>query len=652
VALTVVEMAGMVGAGKTTLASVVAADLEGRGYRVLRPAIAITEVLDRSFFGALSRRLLRSATARRRMLRAVYRGAVRPWYTAMFVMGCPGPIWSAMRAQWRSPLPGWHRRKILSLLLRLAAAQLYLSRRMRPDEVLLLEEGMVHRAVNVFAWSDGDVDLAAVGRYVTGLPRTDLVVLVTAPLSVCIERADARGLPRRLAGRDDATVARFMRNAAVIVDVLPDLLSARSRPSVVVHNGGALDAAVTALQEAIGFRLDATTVAAPEGAGCPAPDEGPARAPRTPRFHGGLRMARPALRRGSERHPPRLSPAEVTAVLAVFDINASDDLKGISATSRADNVVVTTSAGRKLLKRYKASVTAPSVVHEHSILRHLNALDFPTPRLVAAADGATAREVGGRWHALFDYLPGYFHYHEHLWPPRTYRTLVGLSAQALGALHEALDGFSPQGINPNGFASLDGPRHHDLQWYLEGLERARAHRRDADGGAAFRAMLDREGGPVEQQLRALDRELAAADLPRQVIHGDYGPYNLLFRRGERVVILDFELARIDWRVADVAKSLQQFGVTRHGLRPRRIAAFVDAYDRRRPLTPVERRLLPDVWRFLTLRRVIVCWDRYTESQEARWLAEARRKLSLVEMIQGFAVTLSAFERVGGTRWRT
>ena len=79
-ALTVVEMAGMVGAGKTTLASAVAEELEDRGDRVLEPREAIAEVLDRSAVGTLSRRLLRSRAARCRMFRAIYRTVVRPWW--------------------------------------------------------------------------------------------------------------------------------------------------------------------------------------------------------------------------------------------------------------------------------------------------------------------------------------------------------------------------------------------------------------------------------------------------------------------------------------------------------------------------------------------------------------------------------------------
>jgi len=647
VALSVVEMAGMVGAGKTTLAAAVTAALEDRGYRVLRPAVAIDEVLDRSLVGMAARLLVRSPTARRRVQRAVYRLVLRPCHMAWFVAGRARPTATAVGAVWRSPLPGWHRRKIVGLLLRSAATQLYLVRRMRSDEVLLIDEGLVHRAVNLFAWTDGDVDLAAVAHYVTSLPPTDLLVLVTAPLLVCVERADARGLPRRLVGHDDATVARFMTNAAAVVDALPELLRAGCQPWVRVDNGGMRGDAVAALRVAVGAAVEARAKADACRAGWTASAREVTAG--TPRFGGGLHVPRPDVRRAGGRRPPRISSGDVADLLAAFALRAVGSAASISSSSRADNVVVSTTDGRKVLKRYKASVAAASIVHEHSILRHLARLNFPAPRLVPAADGATARQIDGRWYAVFDYLPGYLHYHEHLWSPRTYRTLVGLSGEALGALHEALHGFTPEGTNPSGFTAVDGIRHRDLGWYLECLDRARACA-DGSGDHAFRALLDHAAGPVAHQLRVLDEDLAAAELPRQTIHGDYGPYNLLFRSGERIVVLDFELARIDWRVVDVAKSLQQFGITRRGLRLPRIAAFVAAYDRRQPLEPAERRLLPDVWRFLSLRRVPVCWDRYTVSRDARWLVEARRKLALAELIRSHA-TLSALERVGGTRWR-
>ena len=130
-----------------------------------------------------------------------------------------------------------------------------------------------------------------------------------------------------------------------------------------------------------------------------------------------------------------------------------------------------------------------------------------------------------------------------------------------------------------------------------------------------------------------------------MIHGDYGPYNLLLKPGAPVVVLDFELARLDWRVVDVAKAMQQFALTRKGIRPARAHRFVSSYAARTSFEEAERRLIPDVWLFLTLRRVIVCWDRHATTGEGRWLREAGRKLALAEAIRA-ADMLHALEAAG------
>jgi hypothetical protein len=43
--------------------------------------------------------------------------------------------------------------------------------------------------------------------------------------------------------------------------------------------------------------------------------------------------------------------------------------------------------------------------------------------------------------------------------------------------------------------------------------------------------------------------------------------------------------------------------------------------------------LPDVWTFLTLRRLIVCWYRFCRDGKARWAAEAQEKLDLARWIE-------------------
>lgn len=364
----------------------------------------------------------------------------------------------------------------------------------------------------------------------------------------------------------------------------------------------------------------------------------------TPRYGTGADLRLPRRRR--PRAPLPGTPAEITShvvsqVLATFDLVALGPIRDIPGESRSSNVVVETAAGTKVLKRYKSSVTEAMIVHEHSVLSYLATLDFPAPRLTST-DGVTMSELGGRWYALFDYSPGYFHFHNYLWLPQRRQDFVVLSGGALGALHRALDGFTPSGLNPHGFASIAGTRWRDVEWYLALLEqsRRRAGSAPGDGADLLNAMVREHSSMVECELRSLDAELSSAGLRRQVIHGDYGPYNLLFKPGERIMILDFEMTRIDWLIVDVAKSYQQFGMNRLGVQPARISRFLAGYEAMLPLDRDEVRLIPSVWLFLTLRRIVVYWDRFLETGQQQWLREAQRKLDLAKVISGATDMLS------------
>jgi Ser/Thr protein kinase RdoA (MazF antagonist) len=95
-----------------------------------------------------------------------------------------------------------------------------------------------------------------------------------------------------------------------------------------------------------------------------------------------------------------------------------------------------------------------------------------------------------------------------------------------------------------------------------------------------------------------------------------------------VVILDFELARLDWRLTDIATALPSFARSRLGFSLPKMRAFVAGYRARCTVEADELALLPDVWRFLTLRRLIVCWQRFYDTHARRWLDEAAQRLAL------------------------
>jgi Ser/Thr protein kinase RdoA (MazF antagonist) len=590
-AVRTIELAGPVGAGKSSVAEGLEALLTDQGCRVHR--------LDEFRRG------------RRRELAAV------TW----FALRRPSLTWEAMRALAAARIPGWHRRLILMLVLRLGVRLELAGRRLLPDHWLIVDEGWAQRAVNLFAWRDPPLPRAAIRRYLQLAPLNgSAVVIVSAPPGVARERATQRGLPRRLRGAKPARVDRFLDNAREVVTLVDGELAAIGQTVIHVDNEGALEASVTSLARSV----DELT----RSAGETTPRSGVLFQPRFAILPRLDRLAARALARRRTLPPPRDA---VAGLLDRYGLQPETSLRPTrSPGGRGASYVVETPGGRLLLKRYKPNVGPDAIRGERSILAELARCGVPAPRLHAARDGDTWVEVTGARYAAFDYMEGYEHPHEQLlWPPdrRTFEVAAG---SALAAFHDALDGFEPAAHNPNGFAGRDGERVRDLVWFRERLDEITGDRGAAADDPSHDALAW-----VSRELPRIDQRLAEANLPRAVIHGDYGPYNLLVRRGKPIVIIDLELSRVDWRLTDLAGALPHFAQRRVGFDIGAARRFVAGYRRRADLPASEMALLPDVLTFLSLRRAVVCWTRAGEHGRGRWTAEAAARLRLArELLAG------------------
>jgi Ser/Thr protein kinase RdoA (MazF antagonist) len=310
---------------------------------------------------------------------------------------------------------------------------------------------------------------------------------------------------------------------------------------------------------------------------------------------------------------------------------------------RSENAIFETPAGKKMLKRYKKTVIPASLRYEHCILNHLAQIDFPAPRLNRTVEGETLLQKDGRCYALFDVLEGYFQYHNYFLLPGQLRRFIGMSGQALGALHNALRDFTPEEHHTNGFKSREDDRPRDLNLYIDKLDWCRQEmpRLQTDEAHILRRMCAEHASWITEILHDLNNRIEEAAPQRLIIHSDFGPYNLFFKPGAPIVILDFELAHLDWRLADLATALPFFASSRLGFSPKKMSYFLEGYRTSWPIGDRELRLLPAVWLFLTLRRVIFCWYRFCEAPAGRWLVEAQQKLKLARWLIDHQGSLSS-----------
>ncbi len=568
-----IELAGAVGSGKSTLAPLIVERLVQQGVDAVLATDALAEVRGR----------------RRRWLVDVPAGFA-------FAVRRPRLMLIAWRSLARSPTDGSHRRRILGLVLRLGARLRFLDARIGPGRTVVVDEGFAQRTANVFGWRStppSDEELAA---YLRAAPLAELVVVVRTPAGEAARRAHARGLPARVGVKGAAEAARFMSNVETLVERIVGILRARGAAVVEIDNGSAAEVAASVVRLAATWRAQ------------PVPPSN-LRSLSRPRRS---RVVRPIS------DADRQSLADACAALGLRQATFVRPL-GV-ATGRSGSALVSTLDGPMLVKRYKSTVDLEQVGVEHAVLRELARRDFPAPRLAADGDGPAYAEVGGRTYAAFHFEPGYRRADDRVTAPWRWTDETRAYGALLGALHRTLADFVPPAAGPLGSTDHAGPRARGHAWYLALLDRL-------TGAASTGAARDL-ATEIRGRLTEVDAELRGLALPRTGIHGDFGPYNLLVRPAGPILIVDFELARLDWRIADLATALPRFVRPIPVGRRRSMAAFMEGYRARSPLSDLELRSIPTVLAFLSLRRAAVCLGRDAERPSDALRSEARMKVEL------------------------
>jgi Ser/Thr protein kinase RdoA (MazF antagonist) len=570
----IVELAGPVGAGKSSVAKELPDALRARG-------ISVSHLNDIASFGR-----------------------PRAWlWNLRFAAAHPRLAWAAWRAVAHAPIPWWHRRLIFGLVLGVGGRITYARRLVPPRHVVLVDEGLVHRAVNLFSWYP-QPSAEEVRRYVSLVPLPDALVSVQADADAARERVLARGVPKRLVGRSDADVSAFIDRSRSVAATAVTTVRRRPGARVInVHNRASLRRSVSNVARSTSRLVDTS-------------DGGQGDLAFRPRR---LMMARPdrVSARLRIRRSGAIPPSQLNGVLDRYGLHPTGRTRTLSAPgARGATVRVPTSDGEVVIKRYKHTVEPSALSIEHAVLLALSEGEVPVPRLRRAIDGDTAVCVNGAYFAVSDAIGGYRHPHELLMAPVDRRHFETLAGRLLARLHADLEEVDVPTSATLGFSGRGGERVRDVDWFTELLADAPAPRR-------LRAW-------ITATLWQLTETFEGEHLSTTVVHGDYGPYNLLVRAGHVPVVVDFELARRDWRLVDLATGLGWFARRRWSFDLAAARRLLDAYRETSGVLDEELARIPDMAAFLALQRAAVAWSRSQRGEATDWEAEARRRILQAE----------------------
>lgn len=304
---------------------------------------------------------------------------------------------------------------------------------------------------------------------------------------------------------------------------------------------------------------------------------------------------------------------ELARVLAHYDLGELRTARRVEHGFVNDNWVVETTSRPVFLKRRHPHLRRPNIIRaQHALMARLRQASFPAPAIVPTIGGETFLVLDGEFYEVHGYIEGTPYDHdrpEHLQE----------AAVTLGHYHTCVEGFAPQVLCDLG--ELYSPT--ILSTTLAALTTAWGLDRDPDMAQ------------VARQLDAHAVHLAAnfaghGTLPYLVIHGDYYAGNLLFN-GDRIVgVVDYDKARWQPRVVELAEALIYFASPRAGhlrylvypgfLNWELFVHFLHNYSRAAVLGENEVCALPDyvrcIWLLVSLERLLERGARPAEALEA------------------------------------
>lgn len=285
----------------------------------------------------------------------------------------------------------------------------------------------------------------------------------------------------------------------------------------------------------------------------------------------------------------KFGPEELPIVLSHYDIGVIDSITEFPRGSRkAPKLLIVSEQGKFLLKRRARGKDDPfKVAFCHALQLHLAAKQFPLPHLVGTKkENNSMLQWRGAVYELFEYIPG------QSYPQTLEATFDG--GRVLGLYHKLLENFKSDWQPPTGSYHM-AP---SVQTGLRAIPDILA--RSGQDVADLAPMLDFLLRSYQHAAEIVDA-LGLDKWPRQIVHADWHPGNMLYRDNHVVAVIDYDSARLLPRVVDIANGALQFSiiggdedVTRWPdyLDESRFKRFLRGYDEVMLLSQAEIRALP------------------------------------------------------------
>jgi homoserine kinase type II len=241
----------------------------------------------------------------------------------------------------------------------------------------------------------------------------------------------------------------------------------------------------------------------------------------------------------------QFSNEELAVVLSNFDIGVIDSVVEYPRGSRkAPKLLIVSEQGKFLLKRRARGKDDPyKVAFSHAIQLYLAGKQFPLPHLMGTRkDNNSMLQWRNGVYELFEYIPGQGY-------PHTLEATFD-SGRVLALYHKLLHDFQSEWQPATG-------SYHAAPSVEQGMKlipnTIQAPEKDLHNLLHF--LMDSYKSAWKQaDEQGLER------WPKQIVHADWHPGNMLYRDNRVVAVIDYDSARTLPRVIDVANGALQFSI--------------------------------------------------------------------------------------------
>jgi Ser/Thr protein kinase RdoA (MazF antagonist) len=244
----------------------------------------------------------------------------------------------------------------------------------------------------------------------------------------------------------------------------------------------------------------------------------------------------------------RFTAEELAIVLSHFDIGLIESVVEFPRGSRkAPKLLIVSEQGKFLLKRRARGKDDPfKVAFCHAIQLHLAAKQFPLPHLIGTRkENNSMLQWRGSVYEMFEYIAGQGY-------PQTLEATFD-SGRVLGLYHKLLESFRSEWQPPTGSYHMAPSVEHGLRSLPPVLERSGS----LDGQII--EMIEFLHTSYRRAAEGVE-ELGLETWPKQIVHADWHPGNMLFRENHVVAVIDYDSARLLPRVIDIANGALQFSI--------------------------------------------------------------------------------------------